>query len=197
MKTAYNYDKDTLEYIGQEECQIDPLESELQQKEIYIYPANSTLIEPPKIPDDGKKYAIVYNKEKDNWDILEDNRGVEYWLLSENNDVKIHNMKESDDCISKPYVMKCLGPLPDDATTIKPEIIEQKEKEINFINLRKMREHHLYDSDWAILPDSPLSEEKKKEWIEYRQKLRDLTTLEGAPWDGGGDKTPWPKKPSN
>jgi hypothetical protein len=32
----------------------------------------------------------------------------------------------------------------------------------------------LKDSDWTQMPDVPLSKEKKKEWKDYRQALRDL-----------------------
>ena len=31
--------------------------------------------------------------------------------------------------------------------------------------------------------------------LEYRQKLRDLPKEDGAPWDGGGEETPWPINP--
>ena len=40
--------------------------------------------------------------------------------------------------------------------------------------LRIIRNSKLGESDWSQMPDSPLSEEKKNEWKEYRQELRDL-----------------------
>lgn len=40
--------------------------------------------------------------------------------------------------------------------------------------LRSKRDDLLRDSDWRMLPDSPLTPEKKTEWEEYRQELRDL-----------------------
>ena len=42
--------------------------------------------------------------------------------------------------------------------------------------LRKIRSQLLTDSDWTQLPDvqSTFTSSKKEEWIEYRQKLRDL-----------------------
>ncbi|KRD06550.1 hypothetical protein ASE21_19260 [Flavobacterium sp. Root901] len=57
-------------------------------------------------------------------------------------------------------------------------------------NLRTTRNTLLTDSDWTQLEDSPLSEEKKTEWKNYRQKLRDLTNLD--------DLTSifWPTQPS-
>ena len=35
----------------------------------------------------------------------------------------------------------------------------------------------LNQSDWTQMPDSPLSEEMKTAWGEYRQELRDMTIL--------------------
>lgn len=32
-------------------------------------------------------------------------------------------------------------------------------------------------------------------WHEYAQALCDLPSQPGAPWDGGGEGTPWPKEP--
>lgn len=42
---AYIYDNDRF-YIGEMTCQIDPLESQAQGKDIYLTPANSTTIQP-------------------------------------------------------------------------------------------------------------------------------------------------------
>jgi hypothetical protein len=41
--------------------------------------------------------------------------------------------------------------------------------------LRGERNNLLKDSDWTVLPDSPLSDSKKDEWKTYRQALRDIT----------------------
>ena len=56
-------------------------------------------------------------------------------------------------------------------------------------NLRTTRNILLTESDWTQVEDSPLSEEKKTEWKNYRQELRDLTNLD--------DLTTiiWPSKP--
>lgn len=45
--------------------------------------------------------------------------------------------------------------------------------QINAFQLQK-RNALLDHSDWTQMPDSPLSDEKKAEWAEYRQALRDL-----------------------
>jgi len=41
--------------------------------------------------------------------------------------------------------------------------------------LRYARNKALTETDWAILPDSPLSEIEKQSMLEYRQSLRDIT----------------------
>lgn len=54
---AYQYDEDTKKYKGEVTCQIDPLESKLQGKEVWLLPANSTWEQPLK-PKDG--YDVKY-----------------------------------------------------------------------------------------------------------------------------------------
>ena len=39
---------------------------------------------------------------------------------------------------------------------------------------RNMRNSLLSDTDWTQMTDSPLTSEKKTEWANYRQALRDL-----------------------
>ncbi len=41
--------------------------------------------------------------------------------------------------------------------------------------LRNIRNKLLTECDWTDLPNAPLTEEKKTEWQNYRQQLRDLT----------------------
>ena len=40
--------------------------------------------------------------------------------------------------------------------------------------LRLKRDALLKESDWTLMPNSPLSDSKKTEWATYRQSLRDL-----------------------
>ena len=47
MALCYRYNENK-EYIGSEEMLKDPLESELQGKDIWLLPADCTLIEPPE-----------------------------------------------------------------------------------------------------------------------------------------------------
>mgnify|MGYP003136432604 FL=1 len=43
------------------------------------------------------------------------------------------------------------------------------------IELREVRNMLLSESDWTVMPDSPLSDSKQTEWKIYRQALRDIT----------------------
>ena len=62
-----------------------------------------------------------------------------------------------------------------------------------FDMLRQEREWRIRATDYLAMPDYPLTDEQRAEVMAYRQALRDLPAQEGAPWDGGGEATPWPK----
>ena len=47
--------------------------------------------------------------------------------------------------------------------------------DVEMQSLRGKRNRLLLECDWIELNNSPLSEEKKNEWREYRVKLRDIT----------------------
>jgi hypothetical protein len=60
--------------------------------------------------------------------------------------------------------------------------------------VRLERNNGLELSDWTQLPDSPLTEEKREEWAEFRQKLRDLP--ESIPSDATEYANfIWPQRP--
>ena len=50
--------------------------------------------------------------------------------------------------------------------------------------IRNQRNDLLAKCDWTVLADSPLTEEKRAEWLTYRQALRDISDLEGFPYVG-------------
>ena len=85
---VYKYGEKTKEYIGTEKALIDPLESELQGKEIYLLPANATF-EKPNLKDG---FASVWNGTQ--WENIEDNRGKEYWLDTDSFGTSAKTMKE-------------------------------------------------------------------------------------------------------
>lgn len=74
---------------------------------------------------------------------------------------------------------------------------EPPSEEELFAALRAARGERLAATDHALLPDSPLASERKVALTLYRQALRDLPAKEGAPWDGGGEATPWPVLPAH
>jgi len=55
---------------------------------------------------------------------------------------------------------------------------------------RSERDGWLRQSDWAVMPDSPLSDSNKTAWQTYRQALRDVPDQAGFP-----DNITWPTKP--
>ena len=65
-----------------------------------------------------------------------------------------------------------------------------------FERLRAERDRRLAETDYLLMPDYPLSEGQRTVLQSYRQSLRDLSSQEGAPWDGGGEETPWPEIPT-
>ena len=69
---------------------------------------------------------------------------------------------------------------------IKPNI------EILFRILRFERNKRLAATDFYLMPDYIVDEIDKQKILEYRQALRDMPQEDDAPWDGGGEKTPWP-----
>ena len=59
MALCYRYNENK-EYVGSEEMFKDPLESKLQKKDIWLLPANCTLIEPPEAKEG---FHIIWNGE--------------------------------------------------------------------------------------------------------------------------------------
>ena len=57
-----------------------------------------------------------------------------------------------------------------------------------------MRERHA--DELALGKETTLTPEQYTALLTYIQALRDLPTQPGAPWDGGGEETPWPEKPN-
>lgn len=102
MKYVYKYDEKTKEYLGKAEALLDPLETQLQQKEIYLLPADATF----SAPTLQQGYVSVFKEGA--WENIEDNRGKEYWLPEDKYGAPAREMKE-------------LGPLPEGATLKAPE----------------------------------------------------------------------------
>lgn len=56
--------------------------------------------------------------------------------------------------------------------------------------IRNIRNFRLNQSDKYSYPDYPITEEKRSEWLTYRQALRDITSQPGFP-----SSVTWPTKP--
>lgn len=74
---------------------------------------------------------------------------------------------------------------------IPPFLGEDSPEEEKWEIIRKYRDRLLKESDWTQLPDSPLTEDKRKVWAEYRAVLRDLPSK----YEGKVDKTKFPNQP--
>ena len=57
-------------------------------------------------------------------------------------------------------------------------------------NIRMARDVLLLQSDWTQMPDSPLSQEQRQAWADYRQALRDLPQS-----NLDLDAVKWPQQP--
>lgn len=74
-------------------------------------------------------------------------------------------------------------------------LAEYNSEAARFERLRAERDRRLAETDYLLMADYPLSENQRTVLQVYRQALRDLPSQEGAPWDGGGESTPWPAAP--
>jgi len=70
-----------------------------------------------------------------------------------------------------------------------PSVNEQYERDNFLTNLRNKRNALLNETDWTVLPDAPLSEQKKVEYLVYRQALRNLPQTQTY------DTLIWPLRP--
>jgi len=65
---------------------------------------------------------------------------------------------------------------------------------------RYHRNKLLEESDWTVMPDSPLSDSKQAEWKTYRQALRDMTKTVSPKLNADGmfdlSSVTFPTKPS-
>lgn len=60
---------------------------------------------------------------------------------------------------------------------LERRIRELEESRDYWEELRGIRNHYLFNSDWTQFTDSPLLDDKKLEWQLYRQKLRELPEI--------------------
>lgn len=73
-------------------------------------------------------------------------------------------------------------------------LAEYNSEAARFERLRAERDRRLTATDYLLMPDYPISDVQRAVVQAYRQALRDLPAQSGAPWDGGGESTPWPEQ---
>ena len=66
MAICYRYDQEKKKFMHSEEMHKDPLESKLQGKDVWLLPADCTLIEPPEAKEG---FDIIFNGES--WEYKE------------------------------------------------------------------------------------------------------------------------------
>ena len=166
VQIAYCWDEDG--YLShEEECTIDPLESAEAGRDVYVLPARACLQKPTEEPG---KIARRVNGE---------------W-------VQIENHKDKEGFIGRtPHTIDKYGPLPDGFSETSPPLTAGE----LFTKLRVLRDGRLSSTDKYLISDYPISEGDLALVKTYRAALRALPEQPGAPWDGGGDGTPWPAAP--
>lgn len=104
---AYSYHSVTKEFKSEIECQLDPLESQKQNKDIYLLPSNSTLNMPLE-----KTEKKIYIFENNKWVIKDDYRNIVFYdketkekkiiseinVLPDNNWTEIEPLALDDTC---------------------------------------------------------------------------------------------------
>lgn len=131
---------------------------------------------PPKI--DGKHPCEQNGK----WGYVEDHKGKSGYVNGE------------------PHEIKEYGPLPEGwSDTPPPPTTEElfsrlrSERDARISAVLWMRERHA--DELELGKETTLTPEQYMGLLEYIQELRDLPAQPGAPWDGGGELTPWPGLP--
>jgi hypothetical protein len=159
----HDYDSITGEYLGSSKAQANP-----KAEGEFLPRANAT---DKKLPSygDGEKPVFKNNK----WVVLKDYRGK-----------TAYNANDRDDL----YIVRDLGDLQDGFVLEQPELVLSDDEK--WEQVRQKRNNLLAQSDWTVLIDSPLTDEKKQEYITYRQALRDLPSKYNNP-----DNVVYPDQP--
>lgn len=167
-----------------------------------VQPGNSTLNAPPPKPwpkqwpqyVDGTGWVMVDDHRERKpplFDAALEQDATDYWLPGDTHASPARQMKEP-------------GPLPDGAMLSKPTAPEptieelfdrlRNERDVRISTVLWMRERHA--DELELGKETTLTPEQYTALLTYIQALRDLPAQPGAPWDGGGELTPWPELPS-
>lgn len=134
-------------------------------------------------------YGLLPNNATRTAPIVEDGK-IPHWTGAAWEQVEDHKGK-SGYVNGQPHEVKEYGPLPDGwSETPPPPTTEEL-----WDQLRNIRDSKLSSTDKYLLPDYPIIADSLVSVKAYRTALRDLPSQPGAPWDGGGELTPWPEMP--
>lgn len=130
----YNYDAITLEFTEQSYADLDPEQSKIEGKDVYLIPANSTTIKPPK----AKKNEVVLWNET-NWEIEPDYRDI--YIV---------------DATMQPYKYDKIGKLPDGFIPITDAQAEKiiADKLYYVIQDNKLVKNPNYEADKAAIREN-------------------------------------------
>ena len=141
-----------------------------------ILPNNATYT----APTFKKGFIPCWNGKK--WEQVEDHKG------------------ESGYVNGQPHEVKEYGPLPEGWSDTPPAPTIEK----LFDTLRSVRDGRISAVLWMrerhadeleLGKETTLTPEQYTALLTYIQALRDIPAQPGAPWDGGGELTPWPELP--
>lgn len=127
---------------------------------------------------EGDPKFVIKKEDEESYIKVENHKGEKYFLPEDTWESPEREMKE-------------YGPFPEGATFTRPTPPAEELAR----RVRAERDHKLSTTDWTQVADvkAVIGEEKVKEYVVYRQDLRDITDEEGFPWDG--ENVPWPVEP--
>ena len=157
----YKYNN-TNEYIGEVKANLDPLETELRGTYVYAIPANTTTIK----PELKEGYALVFNKDNNAWDYVEDSRGL-----------IVYNKKTGE-----PFTITELGSIPTNYVKEKPYILQQEKITKKVLVLQEynkaLHEPVIKEVLQLSVSDKPLIDEKLKQ-VSDNEPIASITDTQG------------------
>ena len=118
-------------------------------------------------PVEKQGFIPYYNNGK--WEQVENHKGLEGYLNGQ------------------PHTIKDYGPLPEGWSDTPPEPTAEEKAE----QIRNQRNALISETDYLMMPDYQLDDEKRNDFKDYRQALRDITKQTSFP-----ESVEWPDKPT-
>lgn len=167
MKKIYYFDENN-EFTSEGFTYIDPLESQLKDADVYLLPPSATFEAPPA---KSEGYAIVWSGEE--WQLIPDYRGVEYWLP----DDTYHDFA---------HVMRELGELPEGAILTRPE---RSLDEVKASKIQELKNYRNTEEESPILYKGKLwdFDSKSRDRINAAATALEVNNIESIEWTANDD----------